>query len=65
MGIFNDNQRNPHTTNVVGGGVRGPPGVGFKLTADGNYDIDNKKLTNLAEGIDSSDALTNHMLIQD
>ena len=24
-------------------GERGEPGVGFKLTDDGNYDIDNKK----------------------
>ena len=28
------------------GGTRGPPGVGFKLTANGNYDLENKRLIN-------------------
>ena len=37
---------------------RGLPGVGFKLTYDGNYDIDGKRLTNLAESKDNSDAAT-------
>ena len=32
---------------------RGLPGVGFKLTDDGNYDIDGKRLTNLAESKDN------------
>ena len=31
-----------------GGGCRGPPGVGYKLTADGQYDADNKRLCNVA-----------------
>ena len=50
MGIFNDNIHNPHyqhsTTNVARRGKRGkrgPAGIGFKLNANGNYDIDNKK----------------------
>ena len=30
-------------------GSRGPPGVGFKVTADGHYDMENKKLCNVAE----------------
>ena len=30
------------------GGSRGPPGVGYKLTADGQYDADNKRLCNVA-----------------
>ena len=37
---------------------RGLPGVGFKLTDDGNYDIDGKRLTNVAESIDDSDAVS-------
>ena len=57
MGILNDNIRNPHISNTAQG-QRGPPGVGFKLTSDGNYDADNKKLTNLAEGENNSDAVT-------
>ena len=31
-------------------GQRGLPGVGFKLDDDGNYDIENKKLTNVKNG---------------
>ena len=31
-------------------GQRGLPGVGFKVDADGNYDIENKKLTNVKNG---------------
>ena len=33
-------------------GKPGVPGVGYKLTADGNFDIDTKRLTNLAESVD-------------
>ena len=29
------------------GGSRGPSGVGYKLTADGQYDVDNKRLCNV------------------
>lgn len=36
----------------------GLPGVGFKLTSANNYDIENKRLTNVGESIDSSDAAT-------
>ena len=42
--------------------VKGLPGVGFKLTDDGDYDIQNKKLRNVAEGTDNSDAVTKHQL---
>ena len=38
--------------------IEGIPGVGFKLTENGNYDMENKKLTNLKPGSDDSDALT-------
>ena len=37
---------------------RGLPGVGFELTDDGNYDIDGKRLTNVAEPVDGKDATT-------
>lgn len=39
-------------------GLPGLPGVGFKLTDDGNYDIDGKRLTNLADSTDDSDAVS-------
>lgn len=29
-------------------GSRGPPGFGFKITSDGQYDLDNKRLCNVA-----------------
>ena len=34
------------------------PGVGFKLTDDGNYDIDGKRLTNVGEPTGDGDATT-------
>ena len=38
--------------------IEGIPGVGFKLTTYGNYDMNNKKITNLKPGTDDSDAST-------
>ena len=43
-------------------GAPGAPGIGFNLTADGNCDMVNKKLTNVAEGTTSSDAITKNQL---
>ena len=43
-------------------GLQGTPGVGFSLTKDGNYDMVNKKLKNVGEGVESSDAVTKHQL---
>ena len=39
-------------------GPPGKPGVGYKLTADGNFDIDTKRLTNVAESVDDNDAVS-------
>ena len=39
-------------------GPPGPSGVGYKLTSDGNFDIDTKRLTNLAESVDDNDAVS-------
>ena len=36
---------------------RGLPGVGFELTDDGNYDIDGKRLTDVADSIGDNDAV--------
>ena len=41
---------------------RGLPGVGFKLTVAGDYDMQNKKLTNVKSGTDSDDAITKNQL---
>ena len=42
--------------------TQGAPGVGFNLTADGNYDMVSKKLTNVEDGTDSNDAVTKKQL---
>ena len=38
-------------------GDSGLPGIGFKLTDDGNFDIDEKRLTDVADSIDEGDAV--------
>ena len=35
----------------------GPPGVGYKVTTEGQYDIDNKRLCNVAEPNEINDAV--------
>ena len=54
MGIFNE-QSFGHP---FGKGIQGAPGVGFNLTADGNYDIIGKKLTNVGSPTANTDAAT-------
>ena len=41
---------------------RGLPGVGFKLTDSADYDMQNKRLTNLSEGIGNNDAIKKHQM---
>ena len=63
MGIFNDNSQNDHYGHIKVA-KRGPPGpagkdgTGFELTDKGNYDIDGKRLTDVAEPVDGKDAAT-------
>ena len=38
-------------------GPRGLPGIGFKVDAHGNYDIENKKLTNVQNGDMDNDVM--------
>ena len=40
------------------GGEPGLPGIGFNLTDDGNFDLDSKRLTDVADPIDDQDAAT-------
>ena len=54
MGIFNE-QSFDHP---FAKGIQGAPGVGFSLTADGNYDINGKRLTNVGAPSDNADAAT-------
>lgn len=46
------------------GGSRGPPGVGFKVTSDGQYDIEEKRLRNVASPQTSHDAVNLSTLIE-
>ena len=41
---------------------RGLPGVGFKLTVMGDYDMQNKKIVNVKSGTDSNDAVNKSQL---
>ena len=43
-------------------GKDGLPGVGFKLTSSGDFDLQRKRLTNVAEGTTNSDAVTKHQV---
>ena len=60
MGIFNQHSNNQQQRFLRG--IQGSPGVGFSLTREGNYDMNNKKLKNVGEGVESSDAVTKHRL---
>ena len=63
MGVFNQHSYNqPQQQRGFLRGMQGSPGVGFSLTKDGNYDMLNKKLKNVGEGVESSDAVTKHQL---
>ena len=62
MGIFNQHSNNQPQHQSFLRGLRGSPGIGFSLTSDGNYDMKNKKLKNVGEGVASSDAVTKHQL---
>ena len=62
MGIFNQHSNNQPQQQRFLRGIQGSPGVGFSLTSDGNYDMKNKKLKNVGEGSETSDAVTKHQL---
>ena len=62
MGIFNQQSNNQPQQQRFLREIQGSPGVGFSLTKDGNYDMVHKKLKNVGEGVESSDAVTKHQL---
>ena len=61
MGFWNG--QNEHARGGVAG-PRGRPGIGFKLTSDGNYDLENKKMTNVAAATANDEAVTKSQLDQ-
>lgn len=58
MGYLNGNIGSSETSVKGEKGEDGLPGIGFKLTDDGNFDIDEKRLTDVADPIDDGDAVT-------
>ena len=44
-------------------GYKGPPGIGFSLTADEHYNIRNKRLTHVSAPVEYSDATTKKFVI--
>ena len=56
MGLFNEH--GSKVSDTVSSSVQGPPGIGYKVDANGNYDIQNKKLTNVKNGDSSNDVMT-------
>lgn len=40
-----------------GGGSQGPPGIGFKITSDGQYDLQDKRLCNVAAPAELNEAV--------
>ena len=43
-------------------GSRGPPGAGFKVTTNGHYDMENKKLCHVTEPQQPSDVVNLEIL---
>ena len=59
MSFYNGilNHEDNHESGQIG--QRGLPGVGYKLTSDGNFDLENKKLTNVKNG-----DMDNHVMVK-
>ena len=58
MGVTNGQLETLSATGKGEKGDPGLPGIGFSLTDDGNFDIDSKRLTEVAAPIDKNDAAT-------
>ena len=57
MGIFNE-RTSTKTDSSSTKGPPGPQGIGYKLDVNGNFDIENKKLTNVKNGDMNKDVMT-------
>ena len=62
MGVFNEQAASTSDTTSSGvqgpQGPPGPPGVGFKLHANNNCNLENKKLVNAKHGTGANDVVT-------
>ena len=57
MGLFNEYRSATKTDSSSTQGIPGPQGIGFKLDANDNFDIENKKLTNVKNGDENNDVM--------
>ena len=62
MSFYNGilNHDDIHGSGIMG--ARGLPGVGFKLDNNNNFDLENRKLTNLKSGTDPNDVISKTQL---
>jgi len=61
MGYSNGQMQSQSDSGKGGKGEKGDPGlpgIGFNLTDDGNFDLDGKRLTDVANPVDNTDAAT-------
>ena len=58
MGLFNEHSSTTKKDSSSTQGPSGPQGIGYKLDANGNFDIENKKLTNVQNGDMDRDVMT-------
>ena len=55
---YSNGQLPSPSSSAINESICGLPGVGFKLTDDGDYDMENKKLRNVAEPQSNNDSST-------
>ena len=58
MGYSNGQVQSSSDSGKAHKGDPGLPGIGFNLTDDGNFDLDGKRLTDVADPTDNGDAVT-------
>ena len=63
MGYTNGSSATAKAQDTRQKGYKGPPGIGFSLTADEHYNIRNKRLTNVCAPVEFSDATTKKFVI--
>ena len=58
MGYTNGSSKIDKAQDTRQKGYKGPPGIGFSLTADEHYNIRDKRLTHVSAPVEFSDATT-------
>ena len=63
MGYTNGSSEMAKAQDTRQKGYKGPPGIGFSLTADEHYNIKDKRLTHVSAPVEYSDATTKKFVI--